>query len=374
MYQGSINARSQLKQIVHVCEAFAYGAANSLSLLVQLSAERGHRVIIYYGMRQGTEHIKLYEDVGVEWRKLQGTGPLRHLSNTQQIIRDLKEDASGLPTVLHAHSSYGGIYAKMAGRALGFPVYYSPRGYAFLRQDASYLARAFYRGIEKLTAGMATTVSCGPYEHEIAKSLHPNAIIIPNGLNLPQDVDTDHIGSFILGAGRICYQKGFDIFKGIAAANPRLPFKWAGNPDEAGQGMIAECPPNLELLGHVDQNRLFALLRDCRAVLLPSRWEGLSRFLLEAIAHGKAVVTSNFPGNVDCLHPSDTGYANGFACATLEDYTKALAVLEDDATLITKQQASRDYAEAAYDLEKINRTWVRLYEFEKAHAATTPHA
>ncbi len=354
------NAR---KHIVHIIECYAYGSANSVALLVELAASQGHIVTIFYGERPGTERARFVNLPNVTYIKLPGRGKLAHLKNIQAVIAGLKVLDVNLPTKLHGHSSHAGVYARAAGAWLKLPVYYSPRGYAFLRADFSPFLRKLFRGIEIIMAPFGTTVACGASEYNMAQKISRKSLCIPNGLILPEDVNTQNVGNAILGAGRICHQKGFDIFKEVARAHPGLEFRWAGSPDEATDTLVQGCPKNLTLLGHVGHEQLMDEIKRCRFVLLPSRWEGMSRFLIESICYGKAVVTSTFPANRDVLKPSNAEikFENGFSCETIEDYSAAVEYCMHDETLRGMQVASRLVAEQNYNLENSNQAWINLY-------------
>jgi glycosyltransferase involved in cell wall biosynthesis len=358
---GSGDQAAPAKTIIHVCEGFAYGAATSTIMLAKLMADRGHRVIVYYGLRQGTENIDLASHGNIEWRQLKGMGVARHLVNVFQLLSDLWKSPDAPNIVLHGQSSYGGMYSKVVGKITGARVIYSPRGLAYLREDMSKWQRRVFFWLEKVTAKAAQSVACGPTEERFLKELGGTTIGIYNGMKLPT-VSYDNGGDYFLGVGRICYQKGFDIFKDIARANPSRRFVWAGNPDAAGNVMMSDIPDNIEMLGFVTSEEVLQLIADSRAVLLPSRWEGLSRFLLESIAVGRPIVTSDYPGNVDCLKPQGDGsFKNGFSCATVEEYTSAINALDSQELLERMQRESRKLAEDDYDIDRLNQKWVSLY-------------
>ena len=351
--------------IVQICESFAYGTANSLMLLIDALADKESNIKIFYALRPGGEEpaslIKREIRPRVEWIEMESTGPLRHLRNLRLILRETKQDDHLL---LHGHSTYGGIYAKLAGLFRGKHAFvmYSPRGYAFLREDKSNIARFFFRVFEKLTAKMALTIACGPAEYAVAQALGGDTICISNGTNLVEVTPGGSRKDYFFTAGRICHQKGFDIQKEIARAMPDATFYWAGSMDPGSEQLLEECPPNIKLLGYVSHDDIQTWIADARAILLPSRWEGLSRFLIESIALGKPIVVSDIPQNTDCLMPSNTGYLNGFACRSVEDYVRALKALEDDRLLRSMQKQSRLLAEEQFSQDKINRKWKSLYD------------
>ena len=348
-------------EIIHICESFAYGAANSTILLSELMLKENVDVTIFYGVRQGTEKIDINSKKEINWQKLENKNPSSHFKNVYTLIQYIKTKKDK-KIILHGQSSYGGMYAKIAGLITDCPTIYSPRGLAYLRQDMPIIKRKAFYFIEKITAPLATIIACGPSEHEETLKLSKSSLGIFNGLQL-EEFTLSEPQDYFLGVGRICHQKGFDVFKKIAAENPGQRFVWAGSPDEAGQKLLTDIPNNLSLLGFVSQTEIIELIKKCKAVLLPSRWEGLSRFLLETISIGRPIITSNFPGNVDCLSRIEGNqFKNGYSCQTIDEYNQAISELANKELAETMSIESRKLAEDKYDLDKINRKWVTLYK------------
>jgi glycosyltransferase involved in cell wall biosynthesis len=74
--------------------------------------------------------------------------------------------------------------------------------------------------------------------------------------------------------------------------------------------MLAELrrdglPPNLELLGKVDDAALEAAYRNCHALVLPTRFEGMPTVVLEAMAHARPVLVSNVGASAELVDASN---------------------------------------------------------------------
>lgn len=131
----------------------------------------------------------------------------------------------------------------------------------------------------------------------LVRAAHPGASItvIPNGVDVPAEEPGDDTGP-ILFLGRIdVRQKGLDLLLTAVADEQALRL------DIAGSGTAAEVkrlhaliPPSaadrVRLLGRVEGERKAALLRGCRFVVVPSRYETFSITALEALSYGKPVV------------------------------------------------------------------------------------
>jgi glycosyltransferase involved in cell wall biosynthesis len=176
-------------------------------------------------------------------------------------------------------------------------------------------------------------------------------------------MDVAKLDNYALGVGRICHQKGFDIFAETARRLPLQKFIWVGDAQAEKDISADSLPSNLTLIPYIPHAELLDMIRKSRMILLPSRWEGLSRFLIESVCLGKAIVTSLFPANLDCLDSSTPGgYANGFACQSLDDYTAAVSALgQDDHLLTIMQAASHRYAGENFNIHKITDQWRELY-------------
>lgn len=90
-------------------------------------------------------------------------------------------------------------------------------------------------------------------------------------------------------------------FKWIAEEAKRLPdqiFAIAGSINKTvfADGLGFECPKNMKLLGYVSDEEAKSLMRDCKAFLFPTFYEGFGIPPLEAISAGcKCVVVSDTP-------------------------------------------------------------------------------
>ena len=111
-------------------------------------------------------------------------------------------------------------------------------------------------------------------------------------------------GPYLVAAGRVCRQKGFDLLiEAMPAVLRRFP--------DAQLFILGEGPLEEELkeqaqnLGLQDkiiflgfQANPWLYLKHADAFILPSRYEGLPNVLLEALALGTPVVVSDCPGGI----------------------------------------------------------------------------
>lgn len=121
--------------------------------------------------------------------------------------------------------------------------------------------------------------------------------------------------SVILGA-RMLWDKGVSEF--VEAAQivrrkfPEVRFLLVGAPDAGNPASISEEQLRqwqqngwVQWLGH--RNDMLELLETCHIACLPSYREGLPKFLLEALAAGRAVVATDVPGCREAVEPGVNG-------------------------------------------------------------------
>ena len=109
---------------------------------------------------------------------------------------------------------------------------------------------------------------------------------------------------------------------------------------------------SIEYLGETKDVRPY--LADCSVFVLPSYREGMSRTILEAMATGRAVVTSDGPG---CAEPVEDG-VTGFVMPVrnVEALATAMEKFVIDPSLIRDMGAAgRRRVEEYYDVRAVNR-------------------
>ena len=106
---------------------------------------------------------------------------------------------------------------------------------------------------------------------------------------------------FIVAVGRLSYQKGFDVLIGafaqLADQDLRLVILGEGPLEARLRELAAEnhVADRVSFPGFVPDTREY--LRMASLFVLPSRWEGFSNVLAEALAAGTPIVASDCPGS-----------------------------------------------------------------------------
>lgn len=105
--------------------------------------------------------------------------------------------------------------------------------------------------------------------------------------------------------------------------------------------------------GTVPNERLPGLLNTCRAFVLPSRWEGMPKAVIEAMSCGLPVIGTDVPGIRDLVQHGRTGY---LCAATPEGLRSAIHRVLDDRSLRERLgKTARSFVTAHYALEQVVR-------------------
>lgn len=111
-------------------------------------------------------------------------------------------------------------------------------------------------------------------------------------------------GPLVVCIGRLSRQKGQDVlldaWPRVRAAVPHAQLALVGDGPDRDR-LVERSPAEVRFPGAVHDVREWLAAAD--VVAIPSRWEGMSFTMLDAMATGRSVVSSNVPGARDVLEP-----------------------------------------------------------------------
>lgn len=293
---------------------------------------------------------------------------LRTLSALIRLIRAER------PDVILAYTQKPIVYSGIAARIVGgtrFHAMVSGLGHAF-SPDGGALLRAILARLYRLALGGAATVIV--FNSDDGAEMRRHAMI-PSGVPVLQvpgsGIDTARFAQAPLLAGppvfllvaRLLGNKGLREY--VAAARqlrrtcPHARFQLLGPHDANPAGLPASelqswvTEGTIEYLGETRDVAPF--LAAATVFVLPTWYrEGLPRTILEAMATGRAVITTDAPGCRDAVSDGD----NGFLVPVRDVDALAVAMRRfiDDPSLAARMGArGRHIAETRYDVAIVNR-------------------
>ena len=167
----------------------------------------------------------------------------------------------------------------------------------------------------------------------------------------------------VLTAARLDDQKGLPVLLEAAARLPGAIFALAGEgPEEENLRRLAErlgVADRVLFLGRRED--VPSLLAACDVFALPSLYEGSSLALLEAMAAGRAVVSSAIPGTDELVEDGRSGLL--VQPGDSEALAAALArVLDDSGLRGSLAAAGRERAEREFDSAPAARRVAAIYD------------
>jgi len=307
---------------------------------------------------------------------------LKYIVHLFQVIRSLKPDVF-FPYTLKP-VIYGSMVANLCKVKLVAPML-TGLGYNFADgQSRNTLVKKITRALLRTSLDKGNTVRLILQNKDDYKTLvneniidEKNKAYVVNGsgvdlshydYSLP---DTENI-SFLM-ISRLINAKGINEYyqsaKAIKKQFPHVKFRLVGSYDEnidaISQDLYNEITTSgvIEYVGHVNDVRPH--IKDASVVVLPSFYgEGVPRCLLEALAIGRPVITTDSVGCRETVN-TDPGTVNGFLIP-VKDVSSLIAKMEYfilHSNEITEfGMNGRRYAEEKFDVQKVNSQMLQIME------------
>ena len=363
--------------ILHVSQPTDGGVGRYVADLVTDQVGRGWRVLVAsptYGdlavqtMDAGAGHLP--------WTagRAPGPGSLLDATRLSRIVREVR------PDLVHLHSSKAGFAGRLALRGR-LPTIFQPHAWSF--EAVSGAVRPAAVAWERSAARWATVLLCVSEAERRRGEEHgiqANWRVIPNGVDpglWPEATAQERAEArtrvglddrpTVVCVGRLAPQKGQDLLlTAWPAVTKQIP--------DAQLALVGDGPDLKKLRALADGAVVFAGQREDVAdwlaaadvVAFPSRWEGMSIGLLEAMARGRSVVATDVPGAAEALDselvpPEDPAALAGAIAVRLSDPDRAAA----------EGRAFRTRVERNYPLQRTRDRIAELYE-ELISSSTGP--
>lgn len=342
-----------------------------MSQLAQMQATDGMDVIVAHSIRPDTPSPdaleRLFPDpisriVVPMTTEVSPAADLRSLASLVRLLRDRS------PDVIHLHSSKAGALGRIAARRLGLQdrTFYSPRGFAFLREDVPPSRRRSYLVFEWIAARLGgALVACSSSEADLARLRlgHKRVLLVENCIDLdalPAPGGGRRERVRVATSGRICYQKAPWRFRALSAAmaEKAVDLVWIGDGELRGELEAPPAPRNIRVTGWRSRAEVYRELAQSDVFVLPSLWEGMPLALIEAQALGLPAVVSDVTGNRDVVRNG----ATGFVCGTEADFVEKTRLLVSDAALrSTMGAAARRMALERFSTRRMHLEMLAAY-------------
>lgn len=263
-------------RVLHVVESLESGTASAVEDYINNTPEIEH-VILGSGRTSTFETTRL--------ARIAEVIPLvgGHLARVRQIRSVV---AAVRPSVVHAHSTYAGLYVRL-GHALNVPIVYTPHCYSFERRDISRLARTIFEVVEgALRARTDCVAAVSPRELKLANRFGSGrpALYVPNvssTTSLGRRVSNSN-ARVATAVGRICPQKGPEFFASAAEASrgSGWTWLWVGGGDDRLRARLEAS--GVRVTGWVPRDEALTMLSEASVYVHTAGWEGAPMSLLEA--------------------------------------------------------------------------------------------
>jgi glycosyltransferase involved in cell wall biosynthesis len=175
--------------------------------------------------------------------------------------------------------------------------------------------------------------------------------VVPYALNWDWTALKPGCGNYVGFAGRISPEKGIEVIVEAARKNPLINFRFAGHYLQMPE-VVRLAPTNCTFLGPIEHAQLGEFFAGSRFTIFCSTWyEALPVSLLEAMAHGKAVVVSNLGSPAEVVDDGRIGMH--FEAGNAEDLATKIRFLWERPQLCQLMgQRAREKVLSDYSLDK----------------------
>lgn len=299
--------------VLHVTQPVTEGVGNYVRSIVATQRALGHRV----GLACNPESAlaETAREAGAQVLPFRaGREPSLSMGFEIRQLRAAVREFQ--PDVVHLHSSKAGMAGRLAVRGRHATVF-QPHAWSF-EAATGLIGNAALRW-ERLAGRWTDAI--------ITVSDGERALAAPHGIKSKADatilnpVDIDRYRPPVTGeraairdglglrrrptvvcVGRLCEQKGQDLlldaWEDIQAAMPTAQLLLVGDGPSRVK-LQSRQPANTHLLG--DRDDVASILRVADVVAMPSRWEGMSLAMLEAMATARPVVACDVGGAVETV-------------------------------------------------------------------------
>ena len=344
------------------------GIETSLAELCPRLADRGHHVVVYcrksYGLPGCYRGVKLVSLPSL------GTKHLDTISHVFLSVAHLL--AREAVDIVHFHA-IGPTLLSWIPRLGNKKVIATVHGEDWRREKWGRGAKSVLRLGEVASARIPhrTIVVSRTLERHYRESYGISVDYIPNGIairspRLPQQITSAYGlrgGDYILFAGRLVPEKGchylVEAFQRLGGDLKLVVAGKGSHTDRYVETLTRQASSAVLFTGHVSGVILEELYSNALLFVLPSTVEGLSLSLLEAMAFGRCVVSSDIPENREIIGDAGFVFKNGDP-GDLERILRG--IIGQPELLRGLGQRARELVLKKYDWDEITRATEAVYQ------------
>jgi glycosyltransferase involved in cell wall biosynthesis len=280
--------------VLHVIESYGAGTASAAAQYVRATPELTHHLVRRF--RPDDDHAEdgesgLFASVAdIE----PGVG--RAVRSVRRRVLELQ------PDVIHAHSSFGGAFARLAVSRRGRRIVYTPHCFSMERADLGPAERQCY-GLAERLLGLNTDVfaGCSEREVELARSLAPRRrhVWVPN-LSDVTAADVAHLDVptyDLVAAGRLTAQRDPEWFRAVVervrAQRGPVSAAWVGGGDADQVELLRRA--DIAVTGWLPRSAALATMAGSSVYVHTAVWDGAPMTVLEAQRLGRPVAARRSP-------------------------------------------------------------------------------
>lgn len=309
---------NQRLTVLHVAQPIDAGVARYVAAVAADQLARGWQIMV--ACPSGGHLATALSSSGVPWLHWPATRApgVTTVPETQRLHRLISQVQ---PDVVHLHSAKAGLAGRLAVRGTRRTLF-QPHGWSWLavRGATARGALAWERFAARWT-DLLVCVGEGEAAQACYQQVGARHVVVRNGVDLarfaPADMPTRAAARDRLGVnrdvplavclGRVTRQKGQDLlvtaWHRVRRYRPTAQLCIVGDGDLL-PALRRGAPAGVRFVPPCADSRPWYAAAD--VVVLPSRWEGLSLTLLEALASGCSVVVSDIPGLAEAV-PTGVG-------------------------------------------------------------------
>jgi glycosyltransferase involved in cell wall biosynthesis len=298
-------------RVLHVSQPVEEGVAMVVADLVRRQVASGRHVFVACPADGFlAQAVTAAGAVHLPWNAQRSPGPTS-VGETRRLATLIREVS---PDVVNLHSSKAGLAGRLAIRGR-IPTVFTPHAWSFFHAPGPTGKAAL--AWERFAVRWTDAVVCNSegerkagedagikarYQVIVNSSQIDSAGITQQQARADLDLDPDR--PIVLCFGRYTYQKGQDIlleaWPRIAAAVPEAQLLLVGSgPDE--EKLRALVPRDAVMSPSGERDRVVRWMLASDVMAFPSRWEGMSLAVLEALELGRAVVVTDCQGMAESL-------------------------------------------------------------------------